>query len=218
LFEAYYFYGRSCFAQGKWEKASDLFAKATTVNPDDYQAHGLRGLCFRALDRTEDARGAFRDCLQTAERHLQLHPDDVRAVSWGSGSLYGLQGYARALEWADRALSMDPEEAVTLYNVSCTYALLKEADKSINCLEKAIRQGFGHREWIKNDPDLSYVRDHPRFRALMEGLSADRSESALSRNLLRSARCAQRRIVGEPRCARRYQMWIWEEMDEILGG
>ena len=182
LFEAYYFYGRSCFAQGQCEKAAALFARASLLNPDDYAARSLRGLCFRALNRTEEASEAFRDCLQVLERYLELHPDDTRAVSLGSGCLCGLGDYTRALEWTDRALSMDPEEPAILYNVACSYALLKEPDKSVDCLEKAFRRGFGHKEWIQNDPDLSLVRDHPRFRALMQRLSADRSTSTMQSN------------------------------------
>ena len=179
LFEAYYFYGRSCFEQGQCDKAAALFARAGQVNPEDYQARSLRGLCFRALDRPEEARESFRDCLQIIERHLELHPDDARAISLGAGCLEGLGDYARALEWADWALSMDPEEPAILYNVACAYALLKETDKAIDCLEKAFRQGYGHRVWFENDPDLLPVRDHPRFRALMQDLSADRPKSAL---------------------------------------
>ena len=171
LFEAYYFYGRSCFAEGRWEKAAGLFARASQANPDDYQAPSLRGLCFRALDRTKEACEAFEDCLRTVERQLQLYPDDARAVSLAAGSLYGLGEHARALEWAERALSMAPEEAAILYNVACTYALLNEIDKSIDCLEQAFRQGYSHKVWMENDPDFLSVRDHPRFRALIQGFS-----------------------------------------------
>ena len=168
LFDAYYFYGRSCFSEGHWEKAAGLFAQASQANPDDYQAPALRGLCFRALGRMKEAREAFEDCLQTIERHLQLYPDDARAVSMAAGSLYGLGDHARALEWADRALSMAPEEAAILYNVACAYALLNETDKAIDCLEQAFRQGYSHKVWVENDPDFSPIRDHPRFRALLQ--------------------------------------------------
>ena len=170
LFEAYFYYGRSCFAAGQTEKAADLFAKASRVNPDDYQAPALRGMCFRALERTEEARSAFRDSLRITERHLQLYPDDARAVSLGAGTLHGLGDYARALEWAHRALSMAPEEAAILYNVACAYALLGETDKSIDFLEKAFRQGYSHKAWTGRDPDLLSIRDHPRFTALMQSL------------------------------------------------
>jgi len=170
LFEAYFFYGRSCFAAGQTEKAADLFAKASRVNPDDYQAPALRGLCFRALERTEEARSAFRDSLRVTERYLQLYPDDARAVSLGAGTLHGLGDHARALEWAHRALSMAPEEAAILYNVACAYALLGETDKSLDCLEKAFRQGYSHKAWTGRDPDLLSIRNHPRFTALMQSL------------------------------------------------
>jgi hypothetical protein len=69
---------------------------------------------------------------------------------------------------------MDPEEVPVLYNVACTYALLKETDKSLDCLEKAFRQGCGHHGWMENDPDFSSLRAHPRFKALMQGLEVAR--------------------------------------------
>jgi adenylate cyclase len=174
LFEAYYFYGRSCFAQGQYEKAAALFAQASQASPDDYQAPSLRGLCFRALNRPVEAREAFQECLQKVEHHLQLNPDGVRAVCLGSSALCGLGDRDRALEWADRALSMDPEEATVLYNVACTYAVLKETDKAIDCLEKSFHKGFGYKDWMDKDPDLSSMRDNPRFKALMQNLEADR--------------------------------------------
>ncbi len=174
LFEAYYFYGRSCFAQGQFEKAATLFGQASEVNPDDFQALSLRALSFRALGRMAEARETFHDCLQRIDHHLQLHPDDVRAVYMKSGSLCGLGENARALEWADRALSMDPEEPAVLYNVACDYALLQQPEKAIDCLEKAFLKGFGCKDWIEHDPDFSSVRAHPRFKALMLNLEADR--------------------------------------------
>jgi serine/threonine protein kinase/tetratricopeptide (TPR) repeat protein len=179
LFEAYYSYGRAKLAQGQYEKAADLFAKASRANPDDYEAHAMRAGCFRALGREEDAHQERRDSLRKAERHLQLHPDDVRAVYLGANALCELGERTRALEWASHALSMDPEEAFVLYNVSCAYAVLGETDKSIDCLEKALGQGFGHKESIENDPDFASLRSNPRFQALMQRLAADRAKSAL---------------------------------------
>jgi len=173
LFEPYYFYGRSCFAQGQFEKAAALFSQASRADPGDYQALSLRALCFSALGRPAEARESFRDCLEKVEHHLQLHPDDVRAIYLGSGALYGLGNHALALQWADRALSMYPQEVSVLYNVACTYALLNEADKSLACLETAFRQGFVHKEWMERDPDFSSLRAHPRFKALMQDYEAD---------------------------------------------
>lgn len=174
LFEAYYFYGRSCFAQGQFEKAAHLFCRAGEVNPADFQAISLRGLCFRALGRMPEAQEAFEDCLKRVDHHLQLNPDDVRAVYLGSSALAGLGDLEGAREWADRALAMDPDEASVLYNVACTYVSVGEKDKAIDCMEKALLQGFGHIDWMVNDPDLESLRDHPRFKAMMQRIGAER--------------------------------------------
>ncbi len=175
LFEAYFFYGRSCFAQGQFEKAAELFLKASHAGPADFQALSLRALCFRALHRDAEARQAYQQCLQRIENHLQLNPDDVRAVYMKSGSLAGLGQPAQALEWSDRALSMDPEEPSVLYNVACNYSLLNQTEKALDCIEKAFDKGFGHREWMEFDPDFLSIKNHPRFKALMRGFAAARA-------------------------------------------
>src|SRR5579864_4661052 len=41
LFEAYFYYGRSCFAQGQFEKAAELFGQASQANPADFPALSL---------------------------------------------------------------------------------------------------------------------------------------------------------------------------------
>jgi len=74
------------------------------------------------------------------------------------------------LEWADRALMMDPDDPSVLYNVACVYSLLGEAEKAIDCLEKAINNGFGFKQWIEHDSDLDSLRDIPRFQALVKKL------------------------------------------------
>src|SRR5262249_29178946 len=134
----------------------------------------LRGLCFRAMNRMTEAREAFQECLARVDRHLLLHPDDVRATYMKSGSLCGLGENALAMEWADRALAMDPDEPSVLYNVACDYALLGATDKAIDCLAKALDQGFGHTEWIERDPDLALVREHPRYMCLKWQLDVGR--------------------------------------------
>ena len=73
------------------------------------------------------------------------------------------------LHWAEQALAIDPGDAGVRYNVACLYALEGEKDRAFECLEKAVRAGFGNRAWIEKDPDLESLRDDPRFTALMTG-------------------------------------------------
>ncbi len=55
-----------------------------------------------------------------------------------------------------------------LFNVACAFAHADLIDEALDLLERGIAQGFGHRQWIEQDSDLDPLRDHPRFRDLME--------------------------------------------------
>jgi adenylate cyclase len=74
----------------------------------------------------------------------------------------------KGLDWAKRALAMDPDDSMILYNVACVYAHARELDLALDCLEKSISGGMAHMEWIENDTDLDPLRELPRFKALLK--------------------------------------------------
>jgi hypothetical protein len=43
-------------------------------------------------------------------------------------------------------------------------------EDALTCLDKAVGNGFGHREWLENDSDLDSLRAEPRFEALIKKL------------------------------------------------
>jgi tetratricopeptide (TPR) repeat protein len=170
LFEAHYFYARACFQKGNMEKAAQLFEQACIVKPQDYQAPTLLGTAYRALGRKAEGEAAARRAYQMAEKHLELHPDDARALYLGAGNLSDIGERDRALEWVNRALAIDAEEPSILYNSACVFAKLGSAEKALDCLEKAMAPSKGHwyRQWASKDSDLESIRNHPRFQALMK--------------------------------------------------
>ncbi len=168
LFEPYYYFARNCYAQGRLEDAVVWFEQASKVSPEDYQAPMLLASALNGLGLQPEALAAYRKGLAAAEKHLELHPGDSRALYFGANALSQLKERARSMEWAERALVLEGEEPQVLYNVACVYALLGEADRAVECLEKSITHGWGQREWMEHDPDLAVLHDHPRFRALMQ--------------------------------------------------
>ena len=170
LFEAHYFFGRALFQQGKYSDAILQYQEASRVRPEDYQTALLVIPSLRSLGRVAEAEAALRRGVQVTEKHLELNPDDVRALCLGAGGLMQLGERDRALEWAGRAVTLDAEDSGVLYNVACVYALGGQAEEAMECLEKAVQNGFGHRAWLENDSDFDSLRTNPRFQGLLERL------------------------------------------------
>jgi serine/threonine protein kinase/tetratricopeptide (TPR) repeat protein len=170
LFAARYFYGRTCQAQGKLLEAARHFEQACKLRPDDYQAATHLGSLYAGLERKADAEAACQRAVKVVEKHLELHPDDARALYLGAIVWCQLRDPARGLEWASRALAIDAQEPVTLYNVACVYALQGQIEPALDCLENALKHGFAHKAWIEHDSDLTALRDHSRYQALLQAL------------------------------------------------
>ncbi len=170
LFEPWYYYARASFHQGKLQKAADLFAKASEVNPDDYQTRILRAHVLHGLGQVELANEVGKEAIKIVEKHLKWHPDDPRAFYLGAGTLQQLGEHDRAERWIGRALAIDPTDSVVNYNVACFYALEGQGDKALTSLESAVDHGSVSASWMQNDDDLASIRDNPRFDALIERL------------------------------------------------
>ena len=168
LFEPYYFHARNFYAQGELQQAVEWFERASRVNPEDYQAPMLMASALHGLGRADDARAAYHRGLAAAQKHLLLYPGDTRALYFGANALSQVGDRERSLEWAQRAQDLEGEEPQVLYNVACVYALLGEADRAIDCLERSLTHGWGLRQWMEHDPDLASLREHPRFKALVQ--------------------------------------------------
>jgi len=171
LFDAYYYYARSCFKAGDLEKALQLFRRAQSVRPEDYQSCALMSLVLRQLGRRDEARGADQIALASVTRHLDLNPDDARAYSLGAGVLGRLGHVERAKQWSEQALSLASDDDAVIYNAACALAVLGEIDRALDALELAIDAGLTGGDWIPHDPDWERLRDHPRFQALMKRIA-----------------------------------------------
>jgi adenylate cyclase len=171
LYEAYYFYARNCYVQGQLEKAAQLYEQAFLVSPEDIQAPMLLGQTYVGMGLRDKAAEAYRRGLAVAEKHLELNPDDARVLSICGSALVQLGEKKRAMEYVRRALAIDEYDATHIYSLACVLAVAGEMEESVKCLEAAVKAGFAHKEWIEQDSDLDSIRNHPRYKALLEELS-----------------------------------------------
>jgi adenylate cyclase len=168
LFESFFYYARVAFVQGKFDRAIELYEKAATVHPYDYQAPLLVAQIYADLGRLEEAEDARRRGVQVAEARLKLNPDDVRALYMGANGLVALGETEKGLEWVRQALELDSSDPMLLYNVACIQSLAGKIEAALDCLEMSIRNGLTERRWLERDSNLDPVRSHPRYQALFD--------------------------------------------------
>ena len=169
-FEAHYLYARMLFGWGRIERSAEVFRRAADVRPEDFQSPILLAQCLRMIGQLAEADAASYEGIRRAERQLDLDPTDVRALSLGSGPLYEVGQEDRALQWARRALAIDPDDGGVMINAACLYARLRMKEEALELLEKTFARGWGKRDWIEHDSDYDSLRDDPRFQAMLQKL------------------------------------------------
>ena len=168
FFDAYYLYGRTCFADGQIEKSAELFRKAAEIRKEDFQSMLLLSQSLGVL-RSPEEKETRLEGIRRARKQLEINPDDRRALSLGSGNLYDIGEKEEAIKWINHALEIYPEDAGVLINGVCLFAKI-DKEKALNLLEKAVAKGFGKKDWILHDPDYDPLRNEPRFQALLKKL------------------------------------------------
>jgi len=172
LFETHYFRARHCFALGRQEEAIAAYEAAMRARPDDFQSPLLAAQIYDDLGRHADAAAVRKKGIAAADRHLQLNPDDARALYMMANGLVALGERNRGRRFADAALAVGGEDPMLLYNLGCIYSMLGATEQALDCLEKAARSGLTQKGWYEHDSNLDPVRDQRRFQRLMVSLDA----------------------------------------------
>jgi len=173
LYEAYYYFARCRFHQGDMSSAAELFEKAAYVNPEDYQSRLLRVQVLRGAGKLEEAKHEAQRAIDVVEKHLEWHPDDVRALLLGAASLIVLGEIERADRWMVRAMEIDPDDPISLYNLGCNLATLNKVEKALDYLERALDHGTISKDWMEHDADLVNLHSHARYGALLKKLDGE---------------------------------------------
>ena len=153
---------------GTLERAARLFEQAHRVEPDDYQSVFLAAQTYSDLGNDRLAYNLRKRGVEIADQMLELNPGDTRALYLAANALAFLDEPEKSLSYAKRALLLEPNDSMLLYNVACVYALLGMQDEALACLEKSYEAGLTLKGWYMHDSNLDSVREHPRFKSLME--------------------------------------------------
>jgi TolB-like protein/Flp pilus assembly protein TadD len=170
-FDAHHLYGRHAFATGEFAKAERHFEAAHRLRPDDYQLLCMLSGALEALGRST-YREVARRAMEAIERHLEIEPDDGRAMQLGTVQAAKLGDAARADALKQRALALRPNDFATFYNLACAETVLGRRDEALALLDRGVQSGRGNLGWIEHDPDFASLRGDPRFEAIVSRLRA----------------------------------------------
>ena len=170
LFDAVKSYARSCLAQGKFEEAVRLFERGGILHPEDYETPGFIGQALAGLGKKEESDAAYRRQVDLIDHQLELNPTDTRALILGGVANANVGNEQRAVELTERAIAVDQEDPMLLYNAACTFARLGRTDDALVALEHAVEQGWGDKAWLEHDSDLDSIRSAPRYQAIVQAM------------------------------------------------
>jgi adenylate cyclase len=170
-FVAHWTLGRIHFTKGEFEQARGLYHRVIELKPTFFTAHMDLAMACDGLGRQDEARAARDRVLELLPNYLLQNPDDSRARSIHAVALAEKGNKDEALREGDKALEINSDDPLMLYNGACLYARLGESERAILTLRQAIAKGYADLGWMRNDPDLATLRDNPDFVALAHGTS-----------------------------------------------
>jgi adenylate cyclase len=166
--------GTHYYALRRFSEAIPYYDKAASMVETDYLAPGMCLSCHRALGEEEAAHAAARVSLARAEAAVALEPDNGSAMGYIVGSLAVLGERERTKEWIERATLLDPDNLNMRFNFACALVSeLQEFDAALDLLEPNMpKLSTDALNWMKIDPDLDALREHPRFKAMVSAAEA----------------------------------------------
>ncbi len=166
-FVAHWTLGRIHFTNGEFEQAYALFRRVTQLKPTFFSGYVDLAQTCDGLGREDEARAARKQVAELMPNYLLQNPDDARARMYYAVVLAEMDRKDEALREGTKALEVSPDDAMMLYNCACLYARLGETATALETLTQAINKGYADDGWLKHDPDLDVLREHPTFIALM---------------------------------------------------
>jgi adenylate cyclase len=165
--------GSFMYRKSRFAEAAPFLEKATEVMEADYGTPGLLVSCYTALGDQENARRAARITVARTEKTLAQDPSNGSAISYAAIALAALGEAERARDYMDRALLIDPDNALMRYNFACAFVALKDPDGALAMLGPAFeRDAGGLLRDARTDPDFDDLREDPRFLAMMAATEA----------------------------------------------
>jgi serine/threonine-protein kinase len=158
--------GTALYYLGRYEEAAEAFENAAERRPSHYLTWGNLADAYRWAPGLRDkAAPTYRHALELLRKELETSPDDPYHQS--SRLLY----LAKSDQLADaRSILLrasKPWDVQLIFERAQIHELLGDRKQALTYIEAAINGGFGLVN-IMNEPELSALREDPRFHQILE--------------------------------------------------
>jgi adenylate cyclase len=149
--------------------ATKHYEKAAELLDSDFHAWAMLSTCYHAAGDAAKVRSAAKMMVSEAQRAVQQDPSNGAALGILAGGYALLGERAKAHEWIERALLIDPDNLNMRYNFSCILAgYLGETDEALSLLQSTLSiAGEFQVRIAETDPDLDPIRDEPKFQKML---------------------------------------------------
>jgi len=110
------------------------------------------------------------------EEILKDKPDFIEALI-AIGDLYTHRGMIEKGLAVDIRLSrLRPDDDMILYNLACSYSLMRQIDKAFGAMKLALECGYDDLNYLEVDDDLECLRKDQRFQEYFDRFRKERKE------------------------------------------
>jgi tetratricopeptide (TPR) repeat protein len=149
-------------AKGLLDQAIEDYSKVIEIKPGYDGVYVNRGNAYKA-------KGLLVRAIVDYNKAIELNEKNEKAY-YNRGTVYKAKGlFERAIDDFKKTIELNPKKDYAYYNIACLYSLRKEAQESCLWLQKAVHAGFSNWQLMKNDADLSNIRETACYREITIG-------------------------------------------------
>ncbi len=159
--------------------ARKCFQSAVRLDRKYPEAHNNLGAAFFQTKNYGKAIKEYRKAIELSDTSASFHSNLGTAYFTQKDFTKAMASYRRALELDPDVFEHSSRDAVILqtqalgdraqyfYLMARMYAKVGESDRSLNCLRRAIEDGYKDINKVYQDDEFGAIRKDPRFSALM---------------------------------------------------
>ncbi len=160
--------GLQYYYEGRFADAAEMQLNAIELAPNDHRVWGRLAESYRAMGANEDLqKEAYATAIPLAESRLEINDQD-----WPTSAMLALyyvysgrQDDAR--QQIESALRISKRKPEALLYAALLANALDETEATLTILEEMVNSDETYRDYIRNEPDLNWLRGNDRFDRLV---------------------------------------------------